>query len=195
MAGMEFFVWRPSRGSKMKWNRRFLLLLSWVLLLNCLWLGSLRAEKRRINADNVAVFDRPLPVGAKAVASLPRDRIVVVLERRDLMTKIRTGDVKGWVPAFSLSIYDGKRYKKVQEQTDASERIKELTRRDAKDMSSSAGALGVHELSEKLAAKGDFSHEDTVSVDRIMAYRLSYDVETFLKKGSLGRYMFAGGAQ
>lgn len=172
-----------------------LLWLGFCLFLCVISASTVQAEERRINTGVVAVVDRPVPVGGRTIANLTKDHIVRVLERKGLMTKIRTGKIIGWVPAFSLSIYDPKRYKKVEEQTESSEKVKSLTRRDANDMTSSAGALGVHELSKSLAAEGEFTDVDTAHVDTILAYQLKYPVDKFLQKGRLGKYMFAGGAQ
>jgi uncharacterized protein YgiM (DUF1202 family) len=66
---------------------------------------------------------------------------------------------------------------------------KSFRRKEASDVTASAGSRGLDKVSEDYAKQAGITKETQDSVDRMAAYRVTdQEVEDFLKKGRLGEY-------
>lgn len=66
---------------------------------------------------------------------------------------------------------------------------KSMRRKEASEVTASAGARGLDKVSEEYAKRVGMTQQDRDAVDRMTAYKLTdQDVEDFLKDGGLGEY-------
>ncbi len=99
--------------------------------------------------------------------------------------EVRTAaDVKGWIFANKTTAT-----KPAGGDDFLAKLGKSMRRKEASEVTASAGARGLDKVSEEYAKRVGMTQQDRDAVDRMTAYKLTdQEVEDFLKDGGLGEY-------
>ena len=121
----------------------------------------------------------------RVVADLKYGEVLEVLKKEGDWLEVSTAaGVRGWIFANKTMAT------KPSSGDEALAKLgKSFRRREASDVTASAGARGLDKASETYANKSGITQQDRDSVDRMTAYQIAdQEVEDFLKEGGLGEY-------
>jgi uncharacterized protein YgiM (DUF1202 family) len=121
----------------------------------------------------------------KITANLRYGDALEVLRRDGTWIEVKTGTGdRGWIFANKVSST-----KPSGDDSDLASLGKSFRRKEASDVTASAGSRGLDKVSEGYARQAGITKEVQDSVDRMTAYRITdQEVEEFLRKGRLGEY-------
>lgn len=119
------------------------------------------------------------------VAELKFGEALEVLKKEGGWLEVRTAAaVKGWVFANKTTAT-----KPAGGDDFLAKLGKSMRRKEASEVTASAGARGLDKVSEEYAKRVGMTQQDRDAVDRMTAYKLiDQEVEDFLKDGGLGEY-------
>ena len=121
----------------------------------------------------------------RVVADLKYGEVLEVLKKEGDWLEVSTAaGVRGWIFANKTMAT------KPSSGDEALAKLgKSFRRREASDVTASAGARGLDKASETYANKAGITQQDRDTVDRMTAYQIAdQEVEDFLKEGRLGEY-------
>ena len=121
----------------------------------------------------------------RVVADLKYGEVLEVLKKEGDWLEVRTAaGVRGWIFANKTMAT------KPSSGDEALAKLgKSFRRREASDVTASAGARGLDKASETYANKAGISQKDRDAVDGMTAFQIAdQEVEDFLKEGGLGEY-------
>ena len=121
----------------------------------------------------------------KVTANLRYGDSLEVLSRDGNWIEAKTGaGQRGWIFANKVSST-----KPSESEGELAALGKSFRRKEASDVTASAGSRGLDKVSEGYARQAGITKEVQDAVDRMAAYRLTdQEVEEFLRKGRLGEY-------
>ena len=121
----------------------------------------------------------------KVTANLRYGDELEVLRRDGTWIEVKTGaGDRGWIFANKVSST-----KPSGGDSDLAALGKSFRRKEASDVTASAGSRGLDKVSEGYAKQAGITKDVQDSVDRVTAYRITdQEVEDFLRKGRLGEY-------
>ncbi|MEK6526065.1 MAG: SH3 domain-containing protein [Nitrospirota bacterium] len=164
-------------------RRRRVALLSMVVFTGLL-VGVAAAETVYIQATTAKLRSGKTSL-ATVVADLKFGEALEVLRKEGGWLEVRTAaDVKGWIFANKTSST-----KPAGGDDFLAKLGKSMRRKEASEVTASAGARGLDKVSEEYAKRVGMTQQDRDAVDRMTAYKLTdQEVEDFLKDGGLGEY-------
>lgn len=164
-------------------RRRRLALLS-MIVFSALLAGLAAAETVYVQATTAKLRSGKTSLDA-VVADLKYGEALEVLRREGGWLEVRTAaDVKGWIFANKTSST-----KPAGGDNLLAKLGKSMRRKEASEVTASAGARGLDKISEEYAKRVGITRQNREAVDRMTAYRLTdQEIEDFLKDGALGEY-------
>jgi len=166
-------------------RRRPVPLLITVLVVGvCLFTGVALAETVFVQGKTAKLRSGKTSLDS-VVADLKFGEALEVLRREGNWLEVQTASgVKGWVFANKTMTA-----KPAEGDDDLAKLGKSFRRKDAADVTASAGARGLDKVAEGYARRVGIIQQHRDAVDRMAAYRMSeQEVEDFLKEGGLGEY-------
>lgn len=121
----------------------------------------------------------------RVVADLKFGQELEVLRRDGSWLEVKTASgATGWIFANKITLA-----RPTEGDDDLARLGKSFRRRDAAEITASAGARGLDKVSEGYANRAGITQRHRDTVDRMAAYQITdQEVEDFLKEGGLGEY-------